>query len=326
MRWLTGLVVAVFVLWGGYWVVGSTAMERAATRWFADAPARGLVAENTGLAVHGFPSRFDLTVEGVRIGDPARGIEWQAPFAQVLMLSYQPWHMILALPDEQVLTLPQGRFGIRSDRMRGSLVVVPGPALALDRMRGEGMAVHVALPDGQTLQADTVNVATERDPAQDNAHRIGVEVANLLLPAGVAARTGLPAAVSDLHLDAVARFTAPIDRHLRETRPEIAALAVRDARLVWGEVTVAASGDLVADASGFAEGRLVVRVRNWRTALTAAQTAGLIPENLARTLERGLQVMAVTGGNPDELSVPLDFAQGAARLGPIPLGAAPRLR
>lgn len=325
MRWLIGLVVAAFVLWGGYWFVGSSAMQRGAERWFADAPAHGLVAENTGLRVRGFPSRFDLTVDGIRIADPARGIEWTAPFAQVLMLSYKPWHAILALPNEQRLTLPQGRFQIASDRMMGSVVVVPGTDLALDRLRMEGTALRILGEGGQQGQADQMLVATERDEAQENAHRIGVQVTNLLLPAGLAARTGLPATVASIHMDATARLTAPLDRHLRETHPALDAVTLRDARVVWGDVTLTASGDLVADTAGFASGQIKLRVDNWRAALDAAQAAGMIAPDMASNLERALRVMAVAGGNADVLEMPVTFANGQARMGMFPLGAAPRM-
>ncbi len=324
MRWLTGLVVAAFVAWGGYWFIGSAAMQRGAERWFAEAPARGLVAENTGLKVRGFPSRFDLTVEGVHIADPARGFDWQAPFAQVFMLSYKPWHMIAALPNEQSLTLPEGRFDIRSSRMTGSLVVVPGTDLALNRLRAEAAAPVITAPDGQVWQAAEAHLATER-AGDGNAHRLGVEVTGLMLPAGVAAQTGMSAAVPLIRLDAVLGFTAPIDRHMRDTRPELAQVGLTAFRVEWGDVVLIASGRVEADAAGYADGEITLRVENWGTALTAAEAAGLVDAGTAQTLGRALTVMAGADGDPTSLDLPVRFRDGKATSGFIPLGRAPRL-
>lgn len=300
-------------------------MERAVNQWFADAPAQGLLAENAGVAVHGFPNRFDLTVSRPRIGDAGQGVIWQAPFAQVLMLSYQPWHMIAALPGDQTLSTPAGTFAIRSDKMMGSLVVVPGVDLALDRLRVEVQTPSVLTPDGQTFRADEVHLATERDVSADNGHRIGLSVTNLMLPADLAARTGLPPQVAEVHLDATAGFTAPLDRHTSETHPHLSGLSVRDLHVVWGQITATITGEVRADPQGLAEGTLTLKVQNWRLLLEATQAAGLIRDDLARNLQKGLQIMASAGGNPEVLDLPVTLADGQMRMGMFPLGPAPRL-
>ncbi len=79
MRKLIVLLLLGSGLWSGYWFAGSSAIQTGAEQWFADAAAQGLVVEKTALTVQGFPNRFDLTVEGVKLADPASGIAWQAP-------------------------------------------------------------------------------------------------------------------------------------------------------------------------------------------------------------------------------------------------------
>ena len=54
MRRLIWAVLAVSGLWGGYWFVGSTALERAARDWLA-AAAPGVTAASVDVA--GFPNR-----------------------------------------------------------------------------------------------------------------------------------------------------------------------------------------------------------------------------------------------------------------------------
>ena len=70
MRTLTVLVVAVMVLWGGYWFVGARALDAAVTQWADGLPAQGTEASYTDISVQGFPNRFDLTIADPVIGDP----------------------------------------------------------------------------------------------------------------------------------------------------------------------------------------------------------------------------------------------------------------
>ena len=106
MRKLLFLMVVLVALWSGYWFVGSNAVREGVNGFFADAATQGLVAENTGVTVAGFPNRFDLTVEGLHLADPASGAGWNAPFVQVFAMTWKPWHIIAAFPPEQEVVLP----------------------------------------------------------------------------------------------------------------------------------------------------------------------------------------------------------------------------
>ena len=121
MRALLGIVLAVAGLWAGYWWVGSSAVERGAVDWFAAQEAKGMVARNGGIAVSGFPNRFDLTVTAPELANPAQGIGWSAPFAQVFAMTWKPWHIIAALPQEQTLRLPGQDVTITSTRLPASI-------------------------------------------------------------------------------------------------------------------------------------------------------------------------------------------------------------
>ena len=58
--------------------------------------------------------------------------------------------------------------------------------------------------------------------------------------------------------------------------------------------------------------------------IDVAEAAGLDPA-VAGAARAGLALMARFSGDRDTISVPLDFADGVARLGPIVLGPAPHL-
>lgn len=327
MRWLTGLVVVACLAWGGWWFAGSTAMRNAAETWFADAAARGMTAEKSSLVVRGFPSRFDLTVENPRIGDPAAGVLWEAPFFQAFMLSYKPWHVIAALPNDQVLTLPQGRFDIGSQRLMGSLVVVPGTDLALDRIGIDGTMLDIRAEGGDGLTLSKLLLNTDRDPGLTDAHRIRLQAEGIGLPTELRPAMAGMDQVALVRLDATALLTAPIDRHVAETRPRIERLTLREGLVNWGDLSVFLSGDLTADAEGYAAGTLTLRVRGWRILPELLVDLGVLPADQAPRLGLMLAALSGAGGaDSDAIEVPLTLANGMVTFALIPLAPAPRLR
>ncbi|HVL19841.1 MAG TPA: DUF2125 domain-containing protein, partial [Amaricoccus sp.] len=133
-------------------------------------------------------------------------------------------------------------------------------------------------------------------------------------------------AVGPVALDTTLAFDRPWDRSTVEgDNPRLDGVEVRKLALEWGELDLSGSGDLTADADGLAEGRIDLRARNWRTMLDVAEASGALNPTVASAVRAGLGLLAGFGGDAETLSVPLDFADGRTRLGPIPLGPAPRL-
>ena len=325
MRRLIWAVLAVSGLWGGYWFVGSTVLERG-TRDLLASAAPGVAAASVDVA--GFPSRFDMTLTGLRVGE-AGAVVWQAPFLQLLTLSYTPWHLVAALPPEQTVTLPDGRVvTATSTKLQASLVVTPTRAVALNRIvvAGDGLALRV--DDQPTLSLDSLRFATRADPARMDTYEVGLDVKGLRPdPAVFTARTDHPLPIGDasLHLDAFIGFSAPLDRFAGETHPVPVLIELKDARLVWGDILVGASGRLTPDAGGLAEGQIDLTLSGWDSAVAVAVAAGLLRPQIAPTFAELARRLADASPTPDRIDLPLVFANGGVRLGPLPLGPAPRL-
>ena len=112
---------------------------------------------------------------------------------------------------------------------------------------------------------------------------------------------------------------------IEETPPLIRTLRVDDMTFTWGRLDLRGKGRLEADAQGFASGRLDLRARNWREMVDVAERSGAINATLASARRGGLGLIARLGGDRNVIEAPLDFSGGFMRLGPIPLGPAPRL-
>jgi hypothetical protein len=123
----------------------------------------------------------------------------------------------------------------------------------------------------------------------------------------------------------VADLTAPLDRHVRTSAPQVEKLTLREGLLRWGDLVISAAGDVVPNADGQAEGRIDIRVEQWRHLVPVLVAAGLITADAAPTVTRALELLVQQGNDPSVLTLPLAFQQGRMSLGPLPLGPAPFL-
>jgi len=326
MRALVWLVVAAALAWGGYWFVGARALETGAQAWFQAQTEAGLVAERSDLSVSGFPNRFDMTVKDLRLEDPGTGYGWTAPFVQILSLSYRPWHIIAAFANQQQVRTPWQDLAVASDKLQGSVVIVPGLNLALDRLTLVGDAMSVTSDMGWTASVETLRFATKQVGTDGTRHEIGLEMLGLGPdPSVTAALPDFPETLEKLRLDAIVTLTAPLDRRAAESNPRPSQIDVKEAQLVWGTLILSGSGTIAAAADGVAEGRIALRLTNWREAIPLAVAAGLIKPEVAPTWVNMFALLAAQTGDAENLDLPLVFANGRMSLGPLPLGPAPRM-
>ena len=335
MRKLLVVLILGVVLWSGYWFAGSTLLRQGAEDWFADQAAQGLTAEKTAFSVRGFPNRFDMRVEGLKLADPATGFGWQAPFAEVYSMTWKPWHIIAALPPEQVIRLPDQEVALASDRFFLSFRTRPASDLPLAAVIVETAALDATSTIGWTVKAgrSVASLSADEEVAgagnAPNAYVLALDIADLapdpVAVAKITLASGLPDRVAVVRLRAVATLTAALDRHAADTRPALKTLELTEALVTWGTLSLTAKGGLARDEDGFAAGRIEIAVTNWRPLVPALVAAGTIKKELALTVENMLAALAKESGNPDVLKLPLVMNGGYMSLGPLPLGPAPML-
>lgn len=324
MRALIVVIVVAFAAWSGWWFVASKAGRTGAGATFEALQAQGWTARHKGIAVQGFPNRVDLTITEPEIAPPMSAWGWKAPFVQLFALSYKPWHIIAAFPTLQSLQTPLGEAQLQAGRLQASLVVTPDSSLALSRAQIAGEAL--SLEGAGTWLVDALAAAVHQNAAEMNAYDLGLTLTGItpdpavtsVMPQGL-----LPEKLPVLHLDALAGFTAALDRHAADTRPELTHLTLRELRSEWGPVKLHLSGRLVPDADGFAEGSLQLRLEGAATLIEILGASGAIAQKDMRNLS--FAVKAMSGGN-DFVTLPLNFARGRMTLALFPLGPAPRLR
>lgn len=333
MRNLLILVIVAALGYSGYWWVGATAKEQAIRGWLDQQRAAGREVSTDGIEVTGYPNRFDTILRDVSYADPAEGWAWTAPWFEILALSYKPNHVIAVWPPSQAVRFRGERISVDSDRIRGSLRFAPSTSLALRETRIEFTGVTLHSERGWRASLGEGQVALRESPGEDapeNGYDLSLKAQTMHLPAPLRERLdpdeSLPATLASADIRATPVFDRPLDRHAgADGGPRLTAVTVEDATLVWGRMELTASGRLEADDQGLARGQLKITARDWKRMLTVAVDAGLVPENSADTLRNVLGMMARVGGNGDRISVTLAFSDGMTRLGPVPLGPAPRL-
>lgn len=319
MRILLGIVIVAGMAWGGWWHFASQSALRFAQSAITEAEAQGWRISIADLKRGGFPNRIDLSAGPTKVTTPDGQITWDLPFAQAFSLSYKPWHLVSVLPHSQKLTLHGQTFEITSKDLRSSLIVTPNTDLGLDRF--QIVAEDLAVSGAQTaLKMAKMSLATRPALDQQLSHDLGLEITDLDLgPWGQ--RLGLQVPITRAYVDAMLAFDRPLDRHALATGAKLSKLVLRRSHLVWDQITISLAGELSPDAQGLTQGRLSLEVQGIQQALA------LLDRNIQmEPYQRQLLQIALAGAtNPEgAVTLPLLFGEGRVKLGPIPLGPAPR--
>ncbi|MFV0473136.1 MAG: DUF2125 domain-containing protein [Pikeienuella sp.] len=328
---LAGILVTVMAGAAIWWFVTARAHEALVEAWFENRREAGWQAE-AGISVAGFPNRLDVTLTDLALADPQSGWAWSAPQVEIDQIIYDPTFYVMTWPAEQIVAAPGARAVLRSGRMQASFRAQRSTSLGLERVSVDIENAALAADAGWTAGAEklSAHVLAAPDAGPENAYQFRLDGVRLRMPDFLRATLdpagALPAALETLTLDGRAALDKPLDRFALEgEKPDILAFSLNEARAEWGPLKLLVSGATKADAAGYAEGEFDIAATNWREMLDAAVAAGGVPAGLADTLRSGLGFLAGLGGDPDQLDVTLTLSGGLARIGPVPVGAAPRM-
>ena len=333
MRWrlLTGLVLTLAVGWSVWWLVGSRMQQSALEDWLSERQAEGWQAEAGDITTRGFPVRFDTRLTDLRLANPGAGWAWRSPHLDILRRAHDPLHAAVSLPSGQVLAVPGTRLDLEADSLQGSLRFVPGTALALERLSLEGRALSLTSSEGWRAEAEALELHVRSDGAAGR-YAVLARAEAVALPDPLRALLdpgrSLAAVADSAVFDARVTFDRPLDRRSAEAAdwPAVAQLDLTSVALRWGDLVLELVGGVVADDAGLASGQIDLRAENWQRILEMAVEAGWLGGDVARGLEFALSLMARSRDGRSVLEVPVVLRGGLMRIGPVPVGAAPRLR
>ncbi len=322
MRVILWLSAALTALYCGYWVVGSRAVLSGAKTALMQMQA-DRKGDFAGISLHGFPSRFDITVDQPRLVSPDGLTEWSAPFIQVMALSYHPNQIIAVWPHEQTVATGNQTLTLTTSDMRASALFGAKVSLPLDHSTLVALDGKLSSDIGWTATFDRLQLSSRQAEGSALNHEIyaaltGLDVIGVPLPESF--ETGVQGSAD---VDADLTFDRPPAMNAQPAN--LKAVDIGVFRVRWGGVELDAKGRLEVAASGTPQGRIMLSLTGWQKLLDLAVSTGSIRPELAPTYANMLTQLSETSSEPGRLELPLVFNDGQMSLGPLPLGPAPRL-
>ena len=329
MRRLTILVLVLAAIYSGYWFVGVAAVERTVTAQIEQMRLDGWTLDYESLNTRGYPSRFDTTVTSFNVIPPSGDLAWQAPFVQVLSLSYKPNEVILALPDRQEVTLGGVPLTLTSDGLRASATVATNTDLDLTRFTAEVGPMRADGATGTVFSLSNALVALRAAKGAPLVYAAFADINDLALPVSLRQildpAGNFPTTLSQMTIDASITTDRKLDRTVLTDlrRPQVDAFKLNGMTLAWGALSLRGNGEMTIDRAGIPTGEFTLEAQNWREMVQIAVNAGLIEQGVSDTLEN---MGAILAGGSNSLSLPVSFQNGLTLVGPVPVGPAPRFR
>jgi hypothetical protein len=308
--------------WTGLWFTVKTQAVAALDAWVGEARAAGREAGYTAVKAAGYPLRFELVVDGLRVADPGAGFWWSARSLSLHLLPYQPHHVIVQSRGPQTLRVRRGGavWTIEATSLKASLRWT-GQDLRRFSLHADDLVWRDVANRRGDISAFELHVAPT--PGRTDLWRLWMTA-----DGGVAPQVPPALAVFGREFSQV-KVTGAV------TRPDLLKTGLSPARLAdwssgggaltidradgsWGRVRWSAVGQFTADADGAPQGRLRVTLHNLRAVADILTEAGWV----------GGPVAALTRAAADEaeqkqggLSGDLVLRQGQILVAGAPLAA-----
>ncbi len=331
MRRLVWLGVVLAVLWSGWWVFASLAIQNGVSGWLADRRAEGWQADVAQTRVSGFPMSLDVTLTDPAMADPQTGVAFTTSSLQISAPAWSPGTVSVFLPsNELVLSTPIARYRTIAEDAEVRLGLRGGTSAEVKQLALQAGSWTISGPLGDLLGAAALDMQMLQDAEDHRLYAFNIE-APAFQPGDVPRRilrlpADWPLAFDNLLLDMSIRFDKPFDRStIEEARPQPRRVELRVAEAAWGSLLIRLAAELDVSDEGIPTGDVALQARNWQDILEIAENAGVLPAPIRPQLENIIAALARSSGNPDAIDVTLAMRKGTVFLGFIPLGPAPRL-
>lgn len=336
MRRLIWLAIVFSCLWAGYWFAVATALEIGLTKYLPKEPRRGdpVQISYSDLSLRGFPDRFETRITDITLTNAKNGIRWSGPFFQISALSYKPYHITAALPDDQTLRLPGEELHITNDQNGANIEFAPralfDSAAVINHAGLKMRNVAVSSSLGWKAAFDGASVTIDQTDADPLRYDLTANIRAITLPEQMRRLFDpahlQPAALDSFNLNGTLAFTTPLNLLApHHDQPALSEIMVKGMAFVWDDVQFLADGSLQIDGNGTPNGTLNLTAHNWQKIYQLADQANAVDPDYAQTIQNGLKVLAGMSKGANVIKAPLILSDGQMFLGPFPIGPAPRL-
>lgn len=328
---LIRIVIVLGLVWSGYWYIAGLSLRGGIEDWFEARRAEGWQADYAEMETTGYPLRHRTWLDFPALADPATGTAWSADWLSFDSPAIWPGNQTLRVaPTPQRFSYFDRTIELTMQDARADLRLHPGLALEVETLALTSGPWQVTDAEGPVMQAGSLTLSAVQGVEDPALYRLTANAQDFTPGDGlrdkVQRAASLPQEFSAARAEMTVTFDRPWDRAaLEERRPQPRRIDLRLAELEWGALRLFATGSLSVDADGMPEGEIALKAENWRDMLAMAEAAGAVPEQAVGAIDRVLGLLAGIGGNPDALDAELSFRDGTMRLGPLPIGPAPRI-
>ena len=323
MRILIWTITIVVLSWSAYWMIGAKRIKAELLASVQNINSEDWSIEYSDAVVQGFPYRFDLTINNLKVKNKKNYLTWTLPYFQILSLSYAPKDLILVWPKEQEIKTKTKTISLISNKMLASIERTNISSYDISKFILEVEGANIKSSEDLVLQSKSIILAISKLKAETSAYKFGLNSTGLLVQSSDQSFYGLIGLLNtnslslninaDVYLDTLLRVTE------KKVYPKITKLNLKEISIHSKDLTLTALGDLETDKQGFPEGDIQLKISGWKQFLSTINST-----DINKKIVESLAFLSILSGNQNDLTLDLKIRERKLFLGPLILGNIPK--
>ena len=323
MRILIWTITIVVLSWSAYWMIGAKSIKAELLASIQNINSEDWSIEYSDAVVQGFPYRFDLTINNLKVKNKKNYLTWTLPYFQILSLSYAPKDLILVWPKEQEIKTKTKTISLISNKMLASIERTNISSYDISKFILEVEGANIKSSEDLVLQSKSIILAISKLKAETSAYKFGLNSTGLLVQSSDQSFYGLIGLLNtnslslninaDVYLDTLLRVTE------KKVYPKITKLNLKEISIHSKDLTLTALGDLETDKQGFPEGDIQLKISGWKQFLSTINST-----DINKKIVESLAFLSILSGNQNDLTLDLKIRERKLFLGPLILGNIPK--
>ena len=323
MRIIIWTITIIVLSWSAYWMIGAKSIKAELLASIQNINSEDWSIEYSDAVVKGFPYRFDLTINNLKVKNKKNYLTWTLPYFQILSLSYAPKDLILVWPKEQEIKTKTKTISLISNKMLASIERTNISSYDISKFILEVEGANIKSSEDLVLQSKSIILAISKLKAETSAYKFGLNSTGLLVQSSDQSFYGLIGLLNTNSLSLNINADVYLDTLLRVTEkklyPKITKLNLKEISIHSKDLTLTALGDLETDKQGFPEGNIQLKISGWKQFLSIIN-----PTDINKKIVESLGFLSILSGNQNDLTLDLKIRERKLFLGPLILGNIPK--
>jgi hypothetical protein len=323
MRILLWTISFIILSWSAYWVIGAKSIKSELSESIQKFNSGDWSIEYSDAIVKGFPYRFDVTINNLRIKNKKDYLTWTLPYFQILSLSYSPKNLILVWPKEQELKTKTKTINLTSNKMLASIERTNIRSYDISKFILEVEGAIVKSSQDLVIQSKSLILAIDKLKVETAAYKFGLRSTELSIQPSDHRFYGLVGLFNTNSLNLNINADVYLDTLMGVTKkqdyPKITKLNLKEISINSKDFILTAMGNLETDIQGSPEGDIQLKISDWKQLLSNIKKTGI-----NKKIIESLRVFSILSGNQNNLTLELTLKERKLLLGPLLLGSIPK--